>query len=273
VTGPADSFGAFEHAGWQQVATRYDGIFGQLTTQCIEPMLDSVGAGRGMAVLDVATGPGYLAAAAASRGAIVTAVDFSSSMVELARSRHPQVRFQEANAESLPFPDAIFDAVTIGFGLLHFPNPDKALAEACRVLREGGRLAFTAWAGADKAVGFGLVAKAVQAHGIPGVGLPDGPPFFRFSDPLECGRTLSGLGCVDIRSSEVAQTWRFPSAEAWIEGVSRSTVRTAAVLRAQSEEAMARIRAALIEAASAHRGDDGTIALPMPAVLTSGRKS
>jgi SAM-dependent methyltransferase len=272
MSSAADSFGAFEHAGWQKVATRYDGLFGHLTTQCIEPMLDAVGARRGVALLDVATGPGYLAAAAASRGAAVTGVDFSSTMVELARGRHPEVRFREANAESLPFPDASFEAVTVGFGLLHFPDPDKALAEACRVLRRGGRLAFTVWAAADKAVGLGLVTKAVQAHGSLNVGLPDGPSFFRFSNPVECRRTLSGLGCVDVRSSEVSQTWRFPSAEAWIEGVARSTVRTAALLRAQTEEAIGKVRAALIEAAAPYRTDDGAIALPMPAVLTSARK-
>lgn len=268
----AVSFGAFEHAGWQKVATCYDGLFGHLTTQCIEPMLEAVGACQGMALLDVATGPGYLAAAAAARGASVTAVDFSSTMVELARSRHPDVQFQEANAESLPFPDASFEALTIGFGLLHFSDPDKALAEARRVLRTGGRLAFTVWAAADKAVGFGLVARAIQAHGNLNVGLPDGPPFFRFSDPAECRRTLSALGFVRVQVSEIAQTWRFPSAAAWIEGVARSTVRTAALLRAQSEEAMASIRAALIEAAGSYRTDDGAIELSMPAVLACAHK-
>jgi hypothetical protein len=131
---------------------------------------------------------------------------------------------------------------------------------------------FTVWASADKAVGLGLITQAVQQHGILNVGLPDGPPFFRFSDPAECNRTLPGLGFVDVESLEVGQVWRFRSAQEWIEGVSRSTVRTAALLRAQSEEAMQRIRAALTDAASRYRQDDGSIALPMPAVLTSARK-
>ncbi|MGH8632400.1 MAG: methyltransferase domain-containing protein, partial [Burkholderiales bacterium] len=188
------------------------------------------------------------------------------------RVRHPALRFIEGNAEALPFPDASFDALTIAFGLLHFPDPDKALAEACRVLRPRGRIAFTVWAAADKAVGFGLVAKAVQAHGKLDVGLPEGPPFFRFSAPEECRRTLTALGFTAVKSTEVAQAWHFASAEAWIEGLARSTVRTAALLRAQTDEALAAIRAALVDAAKPYRSKDGGIELPMPAVLTCAEK-
>jgi SAM-dependent methyltransferase len=267
-----NAFGAFEHHGWQNVATGYDGLFGELTTQCIAPMLDAVGARPGNSLLDVATGPGYLAAAAAARGAAVTGIDFSSTMVSQARARHPGLSFREGDAEALPFPNGSFDAVTIGFGLLHFPDPDKALAEAHRVLRTGGRIAFTVWAAADKAVGFGLIAQAVQAHGRLDVGLPEGPPFFRFSDPEECRRTLTALGFVQTESIEVPQTWRFPSAHAWIEGVARSTVRTAALLRAQTEGAIAEIRAAMVSATKPYTTTDGGIELPMAAVLTCARK-
>lgn len=272
MPGSANAFGAFEHNGWQKVGAEYDALFGGLTPQCIAPMLDGVGARPGTSLLDVATGPGYLAAGAAARGAAVTGIDFSSTMVAQARARHPALRFIEGDAESLPFADESFDAVTIAFGLLHFPDPDKALAEAYRVLRPRGRIAFTVWAAADKAVGLGLVAKAVQAHGQLDVGLPEGPPFFRFSAPEECRRTLTALGFAGVKSTEVAQAWRFASAEAWIEGVARSTVRTAALLRAQTGEALARIRAALVEAAEPYRSKDGGIVLPMPAVLTSARK-
>lgn len=268
-----NAFGDFELSGWQKVATSYDGLFGQLTTQCALAVLDAVGARAGVTLLDVATGPGYLAGAAAARGASVTGIDFSSTMVAEARARHPGVQFREANAEALPFPDASFDAVTIGFGLLHFPDPDGALAEAHRVLSVGGRIAFTVWAPADKAVGFGLIAQAVQAHGELNVGLPEGPPFFRFSDPLECRRTLSDLGFVDVQTCEMTQVWRFASADAWIDGVAGTTVRTAALLRAQTDEARTRIRKALLSASGAYRAKDGGIELPMPAMLTSARRA
>jgi SAM-dependent methyltransferase len=273
VQDSAQAFGAFEHSGWEKVGPAYDQSFGALTPQCITPMLDAVGARPGLALLDVATGPGYLAAAAAARGAAVTGLDFSSAMVAQARSRHSGLRFVEGNAEALPFPDEHFDALTIGFGLLHFPDPDKALAEAYRVLRRRGKIAFTVWAAADKAVGFGLVAQAVQAHGRLDVGLPEGPPFFRFSAPEECRRTLTALGFTGVTSREIAQVWRFASAEAWIEGIGRSTVRTAALLRAQTDTALAAIRAALVDSAKPYASRDGGIELPMPAVLTSAEKA
>ena len=60
-------FHAFEHAGWQSASREYDDAFGRLTCQVIGPLLDAVGVGKGMRVLDVASGPGYVAAEAAAR--------------------------------------------------------------------------------------------------------------------------------------------------------------------------------------------------------------
>lgn len=267
------TFGEFEHGAWEKVGKEYDDFFGNLTVQSIEPLLDAIGIARGMRVLDVATGPGYVAAAAARRGAIVTGLDFSSSMVALAKSRFPGISFREGNAQALPFGDAAFDAVVICFGLLHFPDADQALREAFRVLRPGGRLGISVWAPADKAAGFGIVLDAIRDHGSMEGGLPPGPSFFRFSDPEESRRTLEGIGFRGPRSVEIPQVWRFASVQAWIEGVERSTVRTAALLRAQTPDAYAKIRAAIEQRGQAHRKADGRIELPMPAVLTTASKT
>jgi ubiquinone/menaquinone biosynthesis C-methylase UbiE len=129
------AFRAFEQAGWENIPTRYHEAFGDLTTQAIEPLLEAVDVRRGVRMLDVATGPGYVAAAAAQRGANVVGVDFSAAMVAEARRRYPAVTFQEGDAEELPFPDNSFDAGVMNFGLLHLGRPEQALAEAHRVLR------------------------------------------------------------------------------------------------------------------------------------------
>ena len=71
---------------------------------------------RGVRLLDVASGPGYLAAAAAQRGADVVGVDFADSMVDQARRIYPALTFRIGSAEDLPFPDDDFDAVGISFG-------------------------------------------------------------------------------------------------------------------------------------------------------------
>ena len=78
-----DSFTRFEHEGWVRVADRYDSVWASLTRQFIPLLLDAVGVTRGMPVLDVACGPGYLAAAARDRGAVATGVDFAATMVAI----------------------------------------------------------------------------------------------------------------------------------------------------------------------------------------------
>jgi demethylmenaquinone methyltransferase/2-methoxy-6-polyprenyl-1,4-benzoquinol methylase len=96
--------------------------------------------GPGSRVLDVATGTGDLAIALRARGAEVVGLDFSERMLELAREKAPDVRFQAGNALALPFRDGEFDAVTVGFGARNFSDLSQGLAEMARVTRPGGRL-------------------------------------------------------------------------------------------------------------------------------------
>lgn len=171
-----DDFTAFEHEGREHVVLRYQYDFERLTAQADTPLLDALSVRDGTRFLDVAMGPGLLAAAAASRGAAVTGVDFSAGMITQARRRYPDIEFEEASAEDLPFPDETFDAIGMSFGMLHFANPDKALLEAHRVLRAGGMLAFTVWAVPERAVRLGMILKAVGAYGTLDVPIPPGPP-------------------------------------------------------------------------------------------------
>jgi len=159
----------------------------------------------------------------------------------------------------------------MSFGLLHLGRPDQALAEAHRVLRPGGRIAFTVWARPEEAVAFGIVLRAVERHGRLDVPLPPGPPFFRFSDPAEASRVLVGLGFKAPEIMVVPQMWRLASGDALFEVMRDGTVRTAGILRAQTPEAQHAIRAEIREAVLPYRRGDG-IELPMPAVLSSAVK-
>jgi SAM-dependent methyltransferase len=266
------SFHAFEQSGWQRAADRYGDAFGGLTSQTIPPLLNAVGVKPGTHLLDVASGPGYVAAAAAAAGATAIGIDFSSEMVGLAARRYPGIRFQEGDAESLAFPDRSFDAVAINFGVLHLARPDAALAEACRVLVAGGRCAFTVWAKPDVSLGFGIVLRAIETHGRMDVPLPEGPPFFRFSDPDEAARSLVAAGFVDPRVEQIPLVWRLDSADALYDAFVEGAVRTAALLKAQTSGALAAIRRAISERAETFRRGP-TIEIPMAAVLTSGRRS
>ena len=93
-------------------------------------MLRAARVKAGVRVLDVATGAGYVAAAACKLGAKSVGLDFSRAQVDLAQRVHPKIDFCHGNAQNLPFEDESFDAVVMGFGMNHLPEPDRATAEA-----------------------------------------------------------------------------------------------------------------------------------------------
>jgi SAM-dependent methyltransferase len=267
----AAAFKTFEHEGWEKVALLYRDAFSSLTTQAIPPLLGAVGAGPGVRLLDVACGPGDAAAAATKRGVQATGVDFATAMVAQASHLHPDSAFCVGDAEALPFPDAAFDAVVINFGVLHFADPDRAFAEAHRVLRPGGRLAFTVWAPPGRAVGFAIVLEAIERHGRMDVPLPEGPPFFRFADPDESRGALSAVGFAGAQVRELPLRWRLPGSDALLDAFLEGGVRTRGLLRAQTPAALTAIREAVRAAASRH-AHAGGVELAMPAVMSAAQK-
>jgi SAM-dependent methyltransferase len=268
---PSDSFHSFEQSGWERAADRYGDAFGGVTRQTIPSLLQAAGVKAGTRLLDVASGPGYVAAAAVAAGATAVGVDFSSRMVALAARLNPGIRFEEGDAESLAFADGSFDAVAINFGVLHLARPDAALAEARRVLVPGGRCAFTVWAKPEVSVGFGIVLRAIETYGRMDVPLPEGPPFFRFSDPDEAARSLVAAGFVEPRVEQIPLVWYLESADALLEAFLEGAVRTAALLKGQTPEALIAIRRAIAESAESYRRGQ-TIEIPMAAVLSSGTR-
>jgi ubiquinone/menaquinone biosynthesis C-methylase UbiE len=263
-----EAFRQFEQQGWKEVASRYHGGFAAVTMQSVEALLDAAHIKAGVRALDVACGPGYAAAAAATRGAIPVGVDFSSEMIDEARSRYPGLEFRPGDAEQLPFRDSEFNAVVLNFGMLHLARPERALQEAYRVLQPGGRIAFTVWDTPDKAIGFGIVIGAIQRYGDLNVPIPAGPPFFRFSDPEESKRVLTAAGFGNPVVSHVPQVWRLETADTLFEVMYNGSVRNAALLRAQKPDVLAAIRAEIRRGVEQHRNE-----LPMPAVLASAEKT
>src|SRR3954469_8985920 len=137
----ADPVNAFEAAGWEAQVSGYEDFFGPIATRLVAPLLDAAAVERGARVLDVASGPGYVAASAAERGACVIGVDISQAMLSRARARNPQLDFRLGDAEALPFADGAFDAVGANLALRHVGRPERAAAEFARVLDADGRVA------------------------------------------------------------------------------------------------------------------------------------
>lgn len=96
--------------------------------------------GPGSRAIDVATGTGDLAMALRDAGAEVVGCDFSEEMMDRARLKAPDIRFEWADALALPYEDDSFDAATVGFGARNFSDLRKGLAEMARVVRPGGRV-------------------------------------------------------------------------------------------------------------------------------------
>jgi demethylmenaquinone methyltransferase / 2-methoxy-6-polyprenyl-1,4-benzoquinol methylase len=105
-----------------------------------ERAVDLARVGPGSRALDVATGTGDLAIELRRRGADVVGLDFSDAMLDLARRKAPDIRFEQGNALELAYADGEFDAVTVGFGARNFSDLDRGLGELARVTRPGGRV-------------------------------------------------------------------------------------------------------------------------------------
>jgi hypothetical protein len=116
-----------------------------------------------------------------------------------------------------------------------------------------------------------MVLKAIEKHGRIDVPLPSGPPFFRFSDSHESERALLDAGFVEPRIEEISQTLRIRAPETPFDVLMRGGVRIAAILKAQSPEALASIQKAVSDDAAPYT-DNGEIRVLMPCVLASTRK-
>src|SRR6516162_6428857 len=230
VSNQPDAFRDFERSGWNAASKGYETVFGPLTAQSVDVTLDAAGVIGGSDVLDVCTGHGVLALAATERGAKVSAVDFSEAMVAAARRNAPSVDCRQGDAQDLPYPDNTFDAVVCGYGILHVPEPDRALAEMRRVLRPGGRVAISVWERPSPSNGFGLLLSAVKAHGRLDVPLPHGPDAAQFGDVESMKAALTQAEFNDLTATTVAQTLPLECASDLVDVVLQGTVRTKALL-------------------------------------------
>jgi ubiquinone/menaquinone biosynthesis C-methylase UbiE len=103
----------------------------------------------GMKVLDVACGSGNLAVVAAEKGAEVTGIDIADNLIEAAKKRAEilglDIKFEQGDAEDMPYPDDTFDLVMTMFGAMFAPRPDVTANELVRVCKPGGRIAMANW--------------------------------------------------------------------------------------------------------------------------------
>jgi ubiquinone/menaquinone biosynthesis C-methylase UbiE len=268
-----EAFNAFEAAGWEGAAPGYDRFFSSVTGAIVDPLLDVVELRSGARLLDLATGPGYVARRAVERGATVVGVDVSEAMLGMARRGVPGAEFRRADIEKLPFADASFDAAVGNFAILHVGRPERVAAEARRVLREGGRVGLSAWDFPRRARLFGVFVDAVAAvDAPPPEDVPVGPSFFRFSEDAEFIGLLKEAGFADAEVRTIEFHHFVPSPDELWDGLLGGTVRTRALVLGQSDEQRGRIRDAFDELVAPYRTDAG-LELPVSVKLACGRRA
>ncbi len=170
--------------------------------------LDVVPGGR---FLDVGCGSGQLALIAAKDGLAVTGVDIAGNLVERARTRAEaeglKVRFEEADAEALPFEDASFDVVASLIGAMFAPRPDLVAGELLRVCGPGGTIAMANWT----PEGFvGQMFKTVSAFIAPS-GMPS--PVLWGDETTVRERLGKGLSALSLVRRHYTFSYPFPPAE------------------------------------------------------------
>lgn len=230
-----------------------------------EKLVDAADLHAGMRVLDVATGSGNAAIAAARLGATVEGVDYVPALLERGRVRAAaegfDITFVEGDAEALPYADGEFDAVTTIYGSMFAPDHHKAAAELLRVTRSGGTVAVASWT----PDGFiGQLLKTVGRHVPPPAGV---------SSPILWGteahlREIFGEGISSMSTTERTFTWRFRSAQELVDTFRTwygPTFKAFAALGETGPDAQAALEADLVALATTFDRLDSSDAIAVPA--------
>lgn len=225
-----------------------------------ESLCEALDLRSGSTVLDVAAGNGNATLAAARRFCEVTSTDYVASLLEAGKARAQaegqSIRFQEADAENLPFADASFDVVLSTFGVMFTPDQERAAAELARVSRPGGKIGLANWTPESF---IGQLFKTIGRYVSPPAGVKS-PALWGTRARLEA---LFGKTAREIRTTSRHFIFRYRSPEHWIE-VFRTwygpTNKTFAALDAAQQAEFTRDILALI--ARDNRSGDGTMVLP-----------
>lgn len=242
--------------------------FAPIIQDVADLVVEAIGVGEGHDYLDVATGSGNAAMAAAARGAGVTGLDFVPALVEAARARAADAgvtaEFVEGDAESLPFEDDSFDRVTSIFGAMFAPRHQRAADELARVTRPGGVFAVTAWTPE------GLNGQMFKTLGQHMPAPPEGivPPVMWGDE--EHVRGLFAAPGLEVSCEKRMARFEFESAERWIEYLEENlgpVVMAKAVLEPQGRWEAARADLAALEEQT-NEADDGSMKAQAEYLLT-----
>lgn len=273
----ARRFKAQERAGFNRIATRYaEGA--RLRTELADAVLNAAALAPGLRVLDLASGPGLLAGAAARQVAPdgwVMASDIAESMLAEGARAHgdaASLLFAAADAERLCLPPASVDRVLAGLALFMFPHPARALAEIHRVLAPGGLVVLSVW-GERAAVPLIHCAQNAIAQVLPPPRVAR-PSVFRYGEPGVLQTELAAAGFAPQCTLPCRFACRFADADSYWQAFLDLAGGVAEALARLPSSSLDALRTAVTEELQAYRAadDEDGYLLPATALVAVARK-
>jgi ubiquinone/menaquinone biosynthesis C-methylase UbiE len=268
-------------AGWQRWRQRF-AVAGRAATAAL---VQEARPAAGMRVLDLASGTGEPAlplAGIVGPGGRVVATDLTPPMLRAARDEArargiDNLSFAMADAETLPFADGSFDLVTCRFAVMHFPYAERAMWEAWRVLRPGGRAAFSALGAPEQTPALMCTVGVVLQYTPAAPAVPPGPgpalPHpYRFAAPDALVAVMRGAGFRDVSEFRplAPAPWPGPPEEFWESMPEQAPEFAALLARLAPDRREAATAAAL--AALARFYDGNQLNFVQPLVVASGTR-
>jgi SAM-dependent methyltransferase len=252
-------------AGWE----RRRELVWDVSRQVAERLVDALDPQPGETILELACGPGDTGFAAAARlGASgkLLSTDFAEGMVAAARRRSVElgltnVEHRVMDGQEIDLPDESVDGVLCRWGYMLMPDPAQALTETSRVLRPGGRVAFSVWADARDNPWAAVAGRVAVELGFAEPPEPDAPGPFRLGDIARL-RALVGAVFASFEIEDVALTWRYASFDEYWATSRDLSFNLATMLLALDEPNTERLWDRTRHALASYTGADGSITFP-----------
>jgi SAM-dependent methyltransferase len=257
---------------WIRAADGWEARASQLardTRPVSAAMVEAIDPQPGQTVLDLAAGlgdTGYLAYERIQPGGQLITSDFVPEMLSAAQRRAPQnanIRFRQMDL-SVPLdqPTASLDAVLCRWGYMLLHDPEFALRETRRILKQDGRLALAAWTGPDENLWSAAPVRILQNRGILDKPDPSEPGQFTWADPERIDETLGAAGFVEFEITPVDFVMRYEDVDDWWVSVTQTSTRTGDADKQMDFATRSDVLAELEEASKPFEQPDDRLEIP-----------